>query len=423
MLPEGCLPVWWQNLSFVCTFASLAISGFAITKHFLNYRKPFEQRLAVRIQLLVPIFSITCLAATIIPQVSQLYLDPVREVYEAFVIYTFFSLLTLILGGEHRIITEICLEHVPATHAIPLVGRFLRKIDLSDPADFLMVKRGILQYVWFKPFYCLGSFVCLIWNLPTFETILLVLYNVSVTWSLYNLAIFWKCLYNDLKRFNPWSKFLCVKLIIFASYWQGIVIRILHSLGKLKSDSDIDAGYIYQNGLLCVEMIGFAILHWVAFSWENYTAKNLPQCARFEYLTAIKDCFGCGDLVWDFKSALMGPTYYNYRNFEPLAGSSQMARADSLSRMRRLNQGFRFENRGEQSHWVDYGSISSGNTGKNNVEENHDQLNEWDDGIAKQRYIPTDPNYPVVSDIGSSHRYSSDIDRLRRDVHSRSNLV
>lgn len=423
MLPKGYLPIWWQYLSFVCAFTSLCISGFAITKHFLNYRKPFEQRLTVRIQLLVPIFSITCLAATLYPVESQLYLDPVREVYEAFVIYTFFSLLTLILGGEHRIIAEICLEHVPSTHAIPLLGKYLRKIDLSDPADFLMVKRGILQYVWFKPFYCLGSLLCLVADLPTLETILLVLYNLSVTWSLYNLAIFWKCLSNDLKPFNPWSKFLCVKLIIFASYWQGIVIQILNHMGKLKTDSSVDAGYIYQNGLLCVEMIGFAILHWVAFPWGKYTVEKMPLCGRFKYWTAVKDCFGCADLVWDFKSALMGPTYYNYRNFEPLAGSSQMARADSLSRMRRLNQGFRFESGGEHGHWVDYGSISASKAGKNRTESNEDSLYHWEDDIAKQGYIPSDPNYPIVSDVGNSHRYSTDIDRLRRDVLSRSDMV
>lgn len=423
MLPDGYLPGWWQDLSFISSVVSIAISVTAITRHFLNYRKPSEQRLAVRIQLLVPIFSITCLAATFSPKISRLYLDPVREVYEAFVIYTFFSLLTLILGGEHFIITEICLEHVPSTHAIPLVGRFIRKIDLSDPGDFLMVKRGILQYVWFKPIYCLASLACIVGDFPALETVLLVLYNISVTWSLYNLAIFWKCLYNDLKVFNPWSKFLCVKLIIFASYWQGIVISTLAHYGKLKSSKEIDTGYVYQNGLLCVEMIGFAILHWVAFPWAEYSSKKLPKCARFKYWIALRDCFGGGDLMWDFRYTLMGPTYYNYRNFEPFADSSQMARADSLSRMRRLNQGFRFENQGERSHWVDYGSISHAHDDSSSSESAREQLDEWDDEIAKQRFIPSDPNYPVVSDLGIIHRNSIDINRLRRDVNSRSNLV
>lgn len=423
MLTGCCLPWWWQRLCFLCSVASLGISGYWITMHFLNYRKPQEQRLSVRIQLLVPIFSITCLTATLYPSISQLYLDPIREVYEAFVIYTFFSLLILILGGEHRIITEICLEHIPSTHGIPLLGRFLRKIDLSDPADFLMVKRGILQYVWFKPFYCCGSLLCVIWDFPLFESILLVLYNISVTWSLYNLAVFWKCLYDDLKPFNPWSKFLCVKLIIFASYWQGIVLRILNISGKLNNDKGFDAGYVYQNGILCVEMIGFAILHRAAFPWQIYSSKSMPHTGRMKYINAVRDCFGCGDLKWDFKHTLMGPTYYNYRNFEPTAESSLIARADSLSRMRRLNQGLRFENQGESRHWINYGSIPQTPSGNKSDEVPNEQLEGWDDNIAGHRYIPSDPNYPVVSDIPDGHRYSSNIDRLRRDVNSRSSIV
>ena len=348
MIIGGYLPWWWQGACIVCTAVALGISGFSITMHFLNYRKPHEQRLSVRIQLMVPIFCITCLTATLFPTISGLYFDPIREVYEAFVIYTFFSLLILILGGERRIITEICLEHVPSSHAIPILGRFMRKIDLSDPSDFLMVKRGILQYVWFKPLYCLGNFVCICWKHPKLEMVLLILYNVSVTWSLYNLELFWRCLYDDLKRFNPWSKFLCVKLIIFGSYWQGILIHVLILSKKTNNGTEFDQGYVYQNGLLCVEMVGFAILHLVAFPWSVYATKNMPLSARLDYLHSLKDCFGCRDLKWDFAYTLMGPTYYNYRNFEPTAESSLIARADPHSRMRRLQQGFRFEKSGRE---------------------------------------------------------------------------
>lgn len=420
---SGYLPWWWQATCLICTVIALGISGYSITMQFLNYRRPYEQRLTVRIQLIVPIFCITCLTATLHPAISELYLDPIREVYEAFVIYTFFSLLILILGGERRIITEICLEHIPSSHAIPIFGRFMRKIDLSDPSDFLMVKRGILQYVWFKPCYCLGSLVCVVWDIPKFSTVLLILYNISVTWSLYNLALFWKCFYSDLKPFNPWSKFLCVKLIIFASYWQGILIQLLAMNGWFDSNGSFDAAYVYQNGLLSVEMIGFAVLHSIAFSWTTYSSKSMPQSARMAYLHALKDCFGCRDLKWDFAYTLMGPTYYNYQNFEPTADSSLIARADPSSRMRRLQHGFRFENQGESRHWVNYGSISSGNNSSQSKKTSHDSLEKWDDSIAGQGYIPNDPNYPVISDIPNGHRYSPSINSLRRDVTSRSSIV
>lgn len=68
------------------TVTSLATSVYAITMHFSNYRKPFEQRLVVRIQLMVPVFAITSLVAVRSSEFCKLYLEPIREVYEAFVI-------------------------------------------------------------------------------------------------------------------------------------------------------------------------------------------------------------------------------------------------------------------------------------------------------------------------------------------------
>lgn len=85
---------------------------------------------------------------------------------------------------------------------------------MSDPNDYLSIKRGILQYVWFKPFYCLATTIGREygWDHYFWGFFWALLYNISATLSLYNLALFWKCLYGELQKYNPWSKFLCVKL-------------------------------------------------------------------------------------------------------------------------------------------------------------------------------------------------------------------
>ncbi|CAR27640.1 hypothetical protein ZYGR_0AK01310 [Zygosaccharomyces rouxii] len=425
MLEAVQLPWWWQELSEVSTVASLAITVYAITMHLLNYRKPYEQRLVVRIQLIVPVFAFTSLVAIKSPEFCQIYLDPVREVYEAFVIYTFFSLLVLVLGGEHRIITEICLTHRPSTHAIPFLGQYLGKIDLSYPEDFLMVKRGILQYVWFKPFYCIGNLLCLIYDFPNLNFALVITYNISVTWSLYNLAVFWRCLYKDLRPFNPWGKFLCVKVVIFASYWQSMVIMILDSRDILNGGS---AGFVYQNGLLCVEMIVFAILHLITFPWNEYSPSMMPECGRMNYIYAIRDCFGGRDLKWDFGQTMRGHSYYNCRNFDPTAESALIAKADADSRLRRITQGLRFENQGQGRHWIGYGSTddnSSCSIRSERSERGRSPLREepWDDSIATHKYLPTDPNYPVSADLSTRHRNSRSMRDLRRDINSRASVI
>ncbi|CAL9736326.1 hypothetical protein MOSE0_J07184 [Monosporozyma servazzii] len=429
------LPTWWQwpcNIS--CTI-SLLVSSYNILRQFMNYRNPHEQRLVVRILLLVPIFSITCLSATLNPAFTKIYLDFIREFYEAFVIYTFFSYLTLILGGERKIITELSVGKRPIRHVLPFI---YGNIDLSNPYSFLSVKRGVLQYVWFKPFYCLFLLVCQVYHWDRVEVWLLILYNMSVTWSLYNLALFWKCLYDELRQFHPWMKFMCVKLIIFASYWQGMIIKFLSMMGKLQIDGDISDNienlpYMYQNGLLCVEMVGFAILHSMAFSWTEYSLQTIPNGARMKVWYALRDCFGGGDLIWDFKQTLfIGDTYYNFKNFLPTEGDSMTHNNNVQTNMNRLNKGLRFTNNGQDTYWVNYGSISDGhdflrqnNRREDGIDDGNNILTkdiedeEWVDDIFKNnKYIPEDKNYPVEWN-SKAHRYTNQMMSLREEVETR----
>lgn len=369
--------------------------------------------------------------ATLYPHFSQIFIDPVREFYEAFVIYTFFSLLILILGGEREIITKTCLDHPPMKHPIFILGSFLPRVDLSDPQEFLKVKRGILQYVWFKPLYCLGMLICQLADFSRLQFILVILYNVSVTCSLYNLALFWKFLYKELRPFHPWSKFLCVKLIIFVSYWQSMIIQGLNILGVLGKDEM--TGYLYQNGILCLEMFGFAILHLVAFPWKPYSNQSLPMGARMNFKYALRDCFGGADLKWDSKQTLfVGSMYYNFRNFDPTVDSILIARTDTDSRMNRINHGVRFTNNGTDRYWVGYGSTDrQSNNNNNNLipfpsqtrqeedePEEFEEFIKWDTNAAGRHYIPDDPNYPVSWD-SSGYKYTSSMNRLREDVQNR----
>lgn len=393
--------------------------------HLLNYRKPFEQRLFIRILVVVPIFCITCLISVTYPSVARRFVDPFREVYEAFVIYTFFTLLITYLGGEHEIISTRALKHEPVTQFIPLIGSYLNKINISNPADFLWIKRGILQYVWFKPIYCILMMCIDVWDLKKMNIILVILFNISVSLSLYELAVFWKCLYDDLLPFHPWPKFLCVKMIIFVSYWQGLIILLLGHyklLGKSEEFKQSDLGYIYRNALLCFEMIGFAYFHQCAFPWESYSIKELPLGSRVKLWYAIKDCFGIGDLKWDTMRALYGSSYYNFRNFDSSVESSLLAQTNRDSRIRRINEGLRFTNNGESRYWIDYGTVSNSSGVSDSLRSSDVKKkisDDWDDTIGTMGYIPSDPNYPVVWDIEGA-RYSTSLNRLRDEIINRS---
>ena len=374
-LHANSVPKVLVKLCSISSIAAISISLYTICSHLLAYRKPQEQRMCIRILLMVPLFAITTYITSsgiLSTFYSKIFLQPIQEIYESFIIYTFFTYLIYILGGERKILMEVAWKKDTTVIRHPMLGRFLPPIDISDPRDFLLIKRGVLQYVWLKPIFIIGNLIVDLneeedgdsgsngdvnsnnnWT-SQLKFALLVGYNISATLSLYELAIFWKCLYKELTKFKPWPKFLCVKLIIFASYWQSILLMVLQHFGVFKSHVNLkeeDMGYIYQNVLLCLEMVPFAIGHLVAFSNEPYTYKKLPESSRLSFKYALRDFLGFRDLINDSYNTLFG-TEYNYRNFDA-ARATLTSKADKRTRDARITEGLRFSRNGKEQYWLD----------------------------------------------------------------------
>jgi hypothetical protein len=305
-------------------------------------------------------------------------LDPIRDIYEvfhgpscpivekvrtdecswqAFTIYTFFQLLINFLGGERAVII-MAHGRPPISHAWPL-NHFFPKIDVSDPHTFLAVKRGILQYAWLKPVLALASIIMKATGTYQEGYIGLssgylwtgIVYNLSVTISLYSLAMFWVCLHDDLAPFRPVPKFLCVKLIIFASYWQGFFLSILQWLGALSSVAEYTPDNLaaaIQDSLICFEMPFFAMAHWYAFSWHDYADPTI-SAARMPVKYALRDAFGIRDLVVDTMLTLRGENY-EYRLFD--SGDNIVPHEESGSRVKRVMDGMRYERGGKAKYWI-----------------------------------------------------------------------
>lgn len=306
---------------------------------------------------MVPIYSIASWTSMVSLQAAQ-FVDPVRDIYEAFTIYTFFQLLINYLGGERSL---IIMTHgrAPVQHLWPL-NHVLRKVDISDPYTFLSIKRGILQYAWLKPILAVAAIIMKATG--TYQEGYIgassgyfwsgIIYNISVTVSLYSLGLFWVCMHHDLKPFRPVPKFLSIKLIIFASYWQGFFLSILVWLGAIPDDVQ---GYTrdnlaaaIQDFLICIEMPIFAVVHWYAFSWHDF-ADNSILSARMPLGRALRDAFGTKDLIEDSKETFKGDNY-GYRIFD--SGDKVMAHADSRSRFARLDEGMRYARGGKGKYWL-----------------------------------------------------------------------
>jgi len=98
---------------------------------------------------------------------------------------------------------------------------------------------------------------------------------------------------------RPLGKFLCIKAVVFFSFFQGFAISILVSTGLIGNwfgttdKNDIkDISSSMQNFLICIEMFFAAIAHYVSFSHKAYVdmAADQPNCCEsFLHMWDVSD--------------------------------------------------------------------------------------------------------------------------------------
>lgn len=120
--------------------------------------------------------------------------------------------------------------------------------------------------------------------------------SAAVTVAMFFVIQFYLQLKDDLADHKPFLKVLCIKLVIFFSFWQTVwkillvqgdtfadylfsqlLISFLSSAGVLKTSKYIAAQDIsigIPSMLLCIEMAVFAIMHLFAFPWREYDLSN-----------------------------------------------------------------------------------------------------------------------------------------------------
>ncbi|KDQ10634.1 hypothetical protein BOTBODRAFT_486843 [Botryobasidium botryosum FD-172 SS1] len=337
------------------TIIATVVSGLGIYLQLKNYRKPRLQRMVVRIMIMVPIYAIASLISLFSLE-AAFVIDAIRDIYEAFVIYCFFNLLLAYLGGERSLLI-LLYGRQPLPHVFP-VTIFKREFDPSDPFTFLFLKRGILQYVQVKPI--LAAITLILKATGTFHEgdlsvtsgylWISLVYNISICTALYCLANFWRCVSADIKPFRPMPKFLCVKGILFFSFWQAIGISILVAMGFIKKVGPYtDAEHIslaLTDTLICFEMPFFAFAHWFAFSHKDYIDPDVQYAARMPFYYACRDAFGYVDVLQDSRETFKGAV--SYRTFEPAEGGMHQG----LGRDARIRAGLRYAKGGKQKYWL-----------------------------------------------------------------------
>ncbi|RKP25883.1 organic solute transporter Ostalpha-domain-containing protein [Syncephalis pseudoplumigaleata] len=347
----------WIVTAGVFSTAATLISFATTLLHLRHYRRPNAQRFVVRIIGMVPIYAISSWIS-LVSLNAAFYVDAIRDIYEAFVVYCFFNLLVTFLGGERELLFK--LHTRPPVEYIWPVRLWIKEMDASstcgagDPYTFLSIKRGILQFVYIKPILAVLTMVLKLFDafkdgdlsLDSGYFWITVVYNVTFSWCLYCLSMFFLATRHDLEPFRAVPKFLCIKAIIFFSFWQGVGISLLVKIGIIHSTAELftadNIAVAMQDFLICLEMVPAAMGHWSAFSYRDYTGPDLA--GRMPMFYALRDAFGYKD-VWQDTVTTVSGSEFNYRTFEPADGVA-------ASWQKRINTGLRYSQGGRNKYWI-----------------------------------------------------------------------
>ncbi|XP_058815775.1 transmembrane protein 184C [Topomyia yanbarensis] len=265
--------------------AAIPISIRQITQHIVHLTQPVLQKHIIRILWMVPIYALNAWLCLIFPQ-HAIYMDSIRECYEAYVIYNFMKYLLNYLNLEMDL--ERTLEYKPPVkHIFPLCCL----APWPPGREFVHnCKHGILQYTVVRPITTFVAYICEVngvYGEGLFETDVAFLYivvinNCSQFIAMYCLVLFYKANKHELRQMQPFRKFLCIKTVIFFSFFQGVTIYLLVYYGVIKdvfgSESNDDPKLLsskLQNFLICIEMFFAALAHHYSFSHKPYE-RNIP---------------------------------------------------------------------------------------------------------------------------------------------------
>jgi len=258
----------------------LPVAFTHIFQHLKNFRSPSEQRALVRIIAMVPLFGLVSLVSLSFNHLA-LYIQMLRESYEAFSIYCFLKYLISYLGDDQILSAKLAIK--PArigVHKPP----FCCLAPWTMGEDFLLnCKLGALQYVVVRSTVSLAT--CVLYSFGLFEEgffhprsayFWFTCANcISQTWALYTLVLFYHAAYKDLVHIDPFSKFLCIKGVVFFSWWQGLIIHVMVHQGWIddtafKRKEHIAKGI--QDTLVCVEMLVASLAFYACFPATDYTS-------------------------------------------------------------------------------------------------------------------------------------------------------
>ncbi|GMH41682.1 hypothetical protein BSKO_09592 [Bryopsis sp. KO-2023] len=318
------LLVWAFNSSHRSTFfqawfyagvfvlLTLPVTFYEVAMHLEYFTSPLLQKFVIRIHWLVPIYALDAWLALHFYS-AEIYINPLRECYEAYTIYNFYSYLVAFLDSEVGDLETHMMLKPPFDHMWGF--QFVCERWKMGRQFIWECKKGILNYVILRPitavmgmvaealdFYKSGRF----WPDGMWFWVTMI-NNVSQIWAIYCLVMFYRATHRELAPIRPISKFLLIKAVVFVTFWQSVVISALLSLGWIKTDrwttyDPKDVGSGLQNFIICIEMFVASFVFAYVFPPKDYMDPAVERTRGF--FGNLKHMFAVRDVVDDVSGVL-----------------------------------------------------------------------------------------------------------------------
>lgn len=153
------------------------------------------------------------------------------------------------------------------------------------------MKKGVIQFVLLKP---LTSLLALIFNqfnlyhegsVNIYDSFIYIAFvnNLSISVSMYCLALFYLGFEDSLNPHDPLSKFICIKFVLFFSFWQNCFFLIGEKMEIFMPENC----KLYECMLICFEMSLAAIAHNFAFSYKDYVDYSIQNSEVYKNLKSV----------------------------------------------------------------------------------------------------------------------------------------
>ncbi|PHU26378.1 hypothetical protein BC332_04710 [Capsicum chinense] len=264
-------------------FSALLSMHFTIqllSQHLFYWKNPKEQKAIIMIIIMAPLYAIDSFVGLLDIRGSKaffMFLDSVKECYEAVAIAKFLALMYSYLNisiSKNIVPDEIKGREIH--HSFPMT-LFQPRTARLDHRTLKLLKHWTWQFVIIRPACSILMITLQIlglypnWLSWTFTIIL----NISFSVAMYSLVVFYHVFSKELQPHKPLSKFICIKGIVFFSFWQGLLVKILVAMGVIKSHHFwLDVEHLQeaiQNVLICVEMVFFSVMQQYAYHVAPYS--------------------------------------------------------------------------------------------------------------------------------------------------------